>query len=160
MATDFHLQIGDIKGESTHDKHKEWIDVLSFSWGATQQGTMEFGGGGGAGKVSYQDFHFTMLINKATPKLIEACSTGEHFPKAIFSARKAGKEQHEYLKITFSDVIVTSYQTGGGSGSEIPTESVSLGFSKVEVEYKEQKADGSLGGTVKTGYDLKALKKI
>lgn len=158
MATDFFLKIDGIEGESQDSKHKAEIDILSFSWGATQGGTMAFGGGGGAGKVSMQDFHFTMNINKATPKLMLACASGEHIKKAILTCRKAGKEQHEFLKVTFSDILVSSYQTSGSGGDLIPMESLSLNYTKVEFEYKEQKPDGTLGGAIKAGWDTKANK--
>ncbi|HEX5432225.1 MAG TPA: type VI secretion system tube protein Hcp, partial [Bryobacteraceae bacterium] len=76
--------------------------------------------------------------------------------KAVLTCRKAGKEQQEYLKWTFSDLLVASYQTGGsGSSDVVPLDQIALNFSKVEVEYKEQKADGTLGGPIKGGYDLK-----
>ena len=114
MAVDFFLKIDGIPGESSDDKHKDEIDVLSWSWGANQTGTMSYGGGGGAGKVNFQDFHFTQRMNKATPKLMLACSNGEHIKKAVFIARKAGKEQQEYMKIVFSDILVSNYSTGGG----------------------------------------------
>ena len=76
------------------------------------------------------------------------------------TCRKAGKEQQEYLKITFSDVLVSSYHTGGHEGSPIPLEQIALNFAKVEFEYKEQKPDGTLGGAVKAGYDMKANKSL
>jgi type VI secretion system secreted protein Hcp len=122
---------------------------------------MSFGGGGGAGKVQMQDFHFTMKVNKATPKLILACASGEHIKKGVLTCRKAGKEQQEFLKYTFSDLLISSYQTGGASnGGVIPNDQISFNYGKMEVEYKEQKADGSLGGPIKTGWDLKANKKV
>ncbi len=160
MATvDYFLKIDGIDGESTDNKHKNEIDVLSWSWGETQSGTMAGGGGGGAGKVAMQDFHFVMKVNKASPKLLQACACGEHIKKAVLICRKAGKDQQEYLKITLSDLIVSSYQTGGSSGSDIlPTDQISLNYSKIEVEYKEQKADGTLGGAVKGGWNLKENK--
>jgi type VI secretion system secreted protein Hcp len=159
-AVDYFLKLENIEGESTDDKHKNEIDVESWSWGETQSGTHVGGGGGGAGKVSMQDFHFTMKVNKATPKLMLACAVGEHIPKAILTCRKAGKDQQEYLLITFSDLLVSSYQTGGSSGDVVPVDQISLNFSKIEVDYKPQKADGSLGSSVKVGYDLKANKKV
>lgn len=160
MATvDYFLKIDGIDGESTDSKHKNEIDVLSWSWGETQSGTMAGGGGGGAGKVAMQDFHFVMKVNKASPKLLQACACGEHIKKAVLICRKAGKDQQEYLKITLSDLIVSSYQTGGSSGSDIvPTDQISLNYSKIEFEYKEQKADGTLGGAVKGGWNLKENK--
>ena len=71
---------------------------------------------------------------------------------------QGGTDQQEYLKYTFSDVLVSSYQAGGSGGSGvIPTEQVSLNYSKMEIEYKEQKKDGTLGGAIKAGYDLKQM---
>jgi type VI secretion system secreted protein Hcp len=161
MAVDYFLKIDGIPGESHDDKHKDEIDLLSFSWGETQTGTSAGGGGAGGGKVSMQDFHFVMKVNKATPKLILACATGEHIKQGILTCRKAGKEQQEFLKYTFSDLLISSYQTGGSSsGDEIPMEQVSFNYSKMQIEYKAQKADGSLDGPVKAGYDLKLNKVV
>jgi type VI secretion system secreted protein Hcp len=158
-SVDYFLKIDGIEGESKDSKHKGEIDLTSWSWGQSNTGTFAAGGGGGGGKVSMQDFEFTMPVNKATPKLIKACATGQHIKKAVLTCRKAGKEQQEYLKITFSDLLVSSYQTGGSSGDNvIPEEHVSLNFAKIEYEYREQKQDGSLGGAVKAGYDLKLNK--
>src|SRR5690606_8982412 len=116
--------------------------IASFSWGATQSGTFSAGGGGGAGKVNMQDFHFVMTTNSASPKLMDACATGAHIKKAVLTCRKAGKEQQEFLKVTFSDILVSSYQTGGSQGGDLPTDQISLNFSKLEMDYKEQKSDG------------------
>jgi type VI secretion system secreted protein Hcp len=101
-----------------------------------------------------------MKVNKASPRLMLACATGDHIKKAVLTCRKAGKEQQEYLKITLSDLLVSSYQTGHGGGGVTPTEQFSLNFARVEIEYKEQKADGTLAPAVKTGYCLKSNKPI
>lgn len=160
-SVDYFLKIDGIKGESTDDKHKDEIDLESWSWGETNSGSHSGGGGGGAGKVQMQDFHFVMKTNKATPELMLSCAIGKHIKEATLTCRKAGGEQQEFLKIKFSDLLVSSYQTGGSSGGDvIPTEQISLNFSKIEYEYKPQKADGSLDGPVKAGYDLKLNKKV
>lgn len=159
-AVDFYLKLDGIDGESADHKHKGSIDIESFSWGVTQMGA-HGAGGGGAGKASFNDFHFTMKVNKATPKLMLACATGEHIKKAVLIARKAGKDQQEYMKVTMSDILVSSYQTGGSEGSNtLPSDQISINFAKIEVEYKEQKADGTLGGSIKAGYDVKANKAV
>jgi type VI secretion system secreted protein Hcp len=152
---DYFLKIDGIQGESQDSKHKNEIEIQSFSWGAVQSGTASHGGGMGAGKVQMQDFHFVMRVNKSSPKLMLACATGEHIKNAVLVCRKAGKEQQEYLKVTFTDLLVSSYQTGGSGGDVIPMDQISLNFSKVEIEYKEQKPDGSLGGAIKAFYDMK-----
>ncbi len=160
-AVDFYLKLDGIDGESADHKHKGSIDIESFSCGVTQMGAHGAGGGGGAGKASFNDFHFTMKVNKATPKLMLACATGEHIKKAVLIARKAGKDQQEYMKVTMSDILVSSYQTGGSEGSNtLPSDQISINFAKIEVEYKEQKADGTLGGSIKAGYDVKANKAV
>ena len=158
-AVDYFLKIDGIPGESQDHKHKDEIQLESFSWGATQGGGFSYGGGGGAGKVQMQDFHFVMKINKATPKLFLACANGEHIKSAILTCRKAGKEQQEFLIVKLSDVLVSSYQSGGSSaGDVVPTEQISFNFAKVEFEYKEQKPDGTLAGGIKAHYDLKQSK--
>ncbi|MBN1566666.1 MAG: type VI secretion system tube protein Hcp [Acidobacteria bacterium] len=160
MAVDMFLKIKGIEGESQDDKHKNEIDVLSWSWGETQTGTHAAGGGGGAGKVQMQDFHFVMKVNKASPKLLLACATGDHIGEAVLTCRKAGKQQQEYVKIVFSDCLVSSYQTGGSEGVEVPTEQISLNFAKIKFDYRAQKADGTLDGPITAGYDLKANKQV
>jgi type VI secretion system secreted protein Hcp len=153
MATvDYFLKIDGIPGESQDKTHKNDIQLSSFSWGASNMGTMAVGGGGGAGRVQFQDFSVVMGVNKASPKLMLACANGEHIKSAILVCRKAGKEQQEYLKYTFTDLLVSKFFSGGTD--VMPTEEISINFSKVEMEYKEQKADGTLGGSIKAHYDV------
>jgi type VI secretion system secreted protein Hcp len=160
-AVDYFLKIDGIEGESQDSKHKNEIHLESWSWGETQSGTGGHGGGGGAGKVNMQDFHFVMKINKASPKLFLACANGEHIKTAVLVCRKAGKEQQEFLTIKLSDILVSSYQTGGSGHSDIvPTDQISLNFSKIEFEYKAQKSDGSLDSPVKAGWNLQENKKV
>jgi type VI secretion system secreted protein Hcp len=158
-AVDYFIKFDGIKGESADVKHKDEIDVESWSWGETHAGAASSGGGGGAGKVSMQDFHFVMKLNRASPTLMKACATGQHIKMATLSARKAGKGQQEYLTFKFQDVLVSSIQTGGSEDADVlPTDQVSFNFAKLEVEYKPEKADGSLGAAVEFRYDLKANK--
>jgi type VI secretion system secreted protein Hcp len=157
-AVDYFLKIAGIDGESPHDKHKGEIDVESWSWGETQ--TASPVGGGGAGKVSMNDFAFTMKLNKASPKLFLACATGEHIKSAWITAHRTSDKSSEYfLKWSFSDLLISSYLIGASSG-EAPIDSISFNFSKIEVEYKEQKPDGTLAASIKAGWDLKKNVKI
>jgi type VI secretion system secreted protein Hcp len=159
-AADYFLKIDGIEGESKDTKHPSELEIESFSWGATQSGSFSSQGGGGAGKVSMQDFHFVVKNGKASPKLMEACATGQHIKQSLLTCRKAGGKQEEYLKVKFSDCLISSFQTGGSGSDILPLDQISFNFSKLEYEYFEQKADGSLAGVVKTGYDLKANKKL
>ena len=158
---DYFLKIDGIEGESEDAKHKNEIQLESWSFGESQGGTMAFGGGGGAGKVQMQDFHFVMKVNKSSPKLFLACANGEHIKKAVLTCRKAGKDQQEFYKVTFSDLLVSSFQTSGsGHADALPMEQISLNFAQIELEYKPQDAKGALGAAVKAGYNLKKAAKV
>jgi len=159
MAVDIFAKIGDIKGESLDSKHKDEVEVLSWSWGVSQSGSITRGGGGGEGKASFNDFNFTHHVDKASPVLMTACATGKHIKEATITVRKAGKGQQEFLIVKMSDVIITGVTPSGtGDGAAI-AESVAIQFAKVELEYKPQKADGSLDAGVFFKYDIKAQKE-
>jgi len=158
-VVDYFLKIDGIEGEAQDSKHKNEIHLESWSWGETNSGTSQTGLGLGAGKVAFGDFHFVMRSNKASPKLFLACATGEHIKKAVLTCRKAGKEQQEYLKWTFAEFLVSSYQTGGSASSDVvPLDQISINFTAAQVDYKEQKGDGTLGGAITTAYNVKTQK--
>ena len=157
MAADIFAKIGDIKGESLDAKHKDEIEVLSFSWGVTQAGSSPASGGSGTGKAIFQDLVIVHNIDKASPKLLEACATGQHLKDATITHRKAGKSQQEFLVVKMNDVIITAV-THGGTAGQPSAETVSVAFAKVDFEYRPQKPDGSLDAGIHFKYDLKANK--
>jgi len=159
MAVDIFAKIGDIKGESQDQTHKDEIEVFTWSWGVSQAGTMATGGGGGAGKASFDEITITHNLDKASPNLMKACTSGKHIPEATITARKAGEGQKEYLVVKLTDVMITSVKTEGTGGGEIG-ETISMQFAKVELEYKPQKKDGSLEAGLFFKYDLKANKAL
>jgi len=156
MAVDMFLKITDIKGESKDKSHKDEIDVLSWSWGMSQSGTMHAGGGGGAGKVSVQDLSLSKWFDFASTNLMLACCNGKHFKEAILTVRKAGEKPLEYIKITMTNVIITSVSTGGSGGEDRLTENVTLNFEKVKVDYDSQDEKGAKGDHNSLTYDIAA----
>ena len=159
MSADYFLQITGIAGESTDAKHKNWINVEAWSWGESNTQPVSAGSGSAAGKVQMQDFNFTTRVSKASPALFLACANGQHMKEAKLAAVKAGAMQQEFLTWTFSDVLVSGYQTAG-AGGDLVMDQVSLTFSKIKVEYKAQKPDGSLDTAIVAGWDKKANKKV
>ena len=155
------MKIDGIEGESLQKGHEKEIEITSFSFGESNVGSFAGNLGGGSGKVSMDDFHFTVPVNKSSPKLFLACATGEHIKKATLVCRKAGKTQQEFVKWTFTDLLISSYQTGGSAGADVlPVDQVSFNFTKIEVGYAAQKQDGSLDAVIPAGYDLKAGQKV
>ena len=159
MASGIFAKIGNIKGESLDSKHKGEVELLSWSWGVAQSGTMAHGGGGGEGKATFHDFNFTHHIDKASPVLLKACATGEHIKEATITVRKAGKGQQEFLIIKMNDVIITSVDLSGTGEAPASAAHVALQFAKVDLEYKPQKADGSLDAGLHFKYDIKGNKE-
>jgi type VI secretion system secreted protein Hcp len=161
MAADIFAKLGDIKGESLDSKHKDEIEVLSFSWGVTnaaQVGAPAGAAGAGAGRATFKDLTIIHAVDKASPSLMRACATGTHLKEATIVQRKAGKGQQEYLVIKMNDVIITGVMDGNVTGQP-GSETVNLIFSKVDLEYRPQKADGSLDAGIHFKYDLKANKE-
>jgi type VI secretion system secreted protein Hcp len=157
MAVDMFLKIETIDGETT-DKEmtkEKAIDILAWSWGVSQSGTTHMGGGGGAGKASFQDISCTKYIDSASHALLLGCATGEHFTKAVLTVRKAGKTQQKYVTITMEEVMITSVSTGGSGGEDRLTENISLNFAKVKFEYYYQDEKGVVSSTPKAfTYDI------
>jgi type VI secretion system secreted protein Hcp len=153
MGVDMFLKIDGIQGESTDASHVDEIEIFSYTWAESQPAAAS--GGTGAGRVTMQEFHFFMHVNKASPKLFLACASGARIRNAFLTVRRSGGNPVEFLKWTLTDVTVASYQTAASVPSgEAPTDQVSLRFTKIETEYTHVKPDGSLGVPVKEGWDL------
>ena len=157
MAQDIFAKIGDIKGESLDAKHKDEIEVLAFSWGVARTPPRGSRGGAGTGKAIFEDLSIEHRIDKATPALFEACATGRHIRDATITHRKAGEGQQEYLIVKLTDVVIAGVSHTGATDQPY-SEIVNLSFAKVDLEYRPQKVDGSLGTGLHFKFDLKAHK--
>ena len=156
---DYFLKLDGIAGESTDAKHKDEIELVSFSWGVTQSVVVSgSGGGAAAGRAKFQDFHFVMRVNKASPQLFLASCSGKHIKEASLSVRRAVKKQLEYLKIKFSDVLITSFEQA--AEQDAPEETISFAYSKIAFDYTPQGPQGASGGAISAGWDLSQNVKI
>ena len=145
-AVDAFLKVDGIKGESTDDKHKEEIDIESWSVG----GKVDLGsnaGGARAGKPCVSDLLLVKQVDKASPLLFQALVVGNHIANATLAVRKAGEKPQDYLVLTLKEVQVSSVQHS--SGGDLPMESVALNFASMEMTYKPIGRDGTAGAPVK-----------
>lgn len=157
MAFDAFLKIDGIPGESTDDKHKDWIEITSFSHSLEQpaSATASSAGGATAERVNHSTFNFTHLLDKASPKLYEACCTGKHIKEVTLELCRAGGDKMKYMEIKMEQVIVSSVAPSGAAGQDFPSEAVRLSYGKIKWTYTQQKrADGAGGGNVSAGWDL------
>ena len=162
MAFDAFIKLDGIPGDSSDDKHKEWINVLSFSTGMSQPATMvaKSSAGAAGGRVEFSEFSFIHYMDKASPKLFLNCANGTHIPNVVVHLCRATGDKQKYLEYKLTDVIIASVRPGGssGGGEDVPLEEVSLTFATIEVIYTETDAAGKAKGDIKAKYDLKAQK--
>lgn len=164
MAFDAFLKIDGIPGECTDDKHKDWIEVLSFAHGMEQpaSATASSVGGATAERVNHGTFDIVHLLDKSSPKLYEACCTGKHIREVVIELCRAGGDKVKYMEVKLEQVLVSRVQSGGAANDQgFPQESVSFSYGKIRWTYAQQKRDdGAAAGNVGAGWDLTANKVI
>ena len=162
MATDAFLKIEGIEGESTDDKHKNWIEVLSYSHGLSQPASATSGTGGRSKeRVEMADFSVMKVLDKASPNLALAVCDGRHIPTVTIELCEASGEKHKYMEYVMEDVIVSSLQPSGSSGGDKPLESLTFNFGKIKWTYYPITHGGKESGKVgPVGWNLEENKKI
>ena len=156
---DIYIKLEGIDGESQDDKHKTWIDVLSFGYSVSQSSSAFSGGGSGVGKANFDTLSFAHYVDKASPNLFLYCALGKHIPKVELSCCKSGGGSQEYMRVTLEDAIVTNVAPSGASAEALVSEMVSLSYAKIKIEVKEQNKDGSMGAAVTGAWNVKENKK-
>ena len=159
MAFDCFLKIDGIDGESTDDKHADWIELLSFSHGVSQpsSGSVSSGGARSAERCDHQDFSVVKTLDKASPKLNLFCCNGKHVASIKMELCRATESKQKYMEYVLSDVIVSSVRPGGSSegGEALPLEEVSFNYGKIEWTYTPtDHKTGKPGGAVPAHWDL------
>lgn len=163
MAFDAFLKIDGIPGESTDDKHTDWIEIKSFHHGLAQpsSATASTAGGATAERVKHEDFNITHLLDKASPKIYDACCTGKHIKDITIELCRAGGDKVKYMDIKMEQVVISSVSVAGGGVTDFPAEVITFNYGKIKWTYTQQKrADGAGGGNVSAGWDLTANKTI
>jgi type VI secretion system secreted protein Hcp len=173
---DMYLNIDGIKGETQDDKHKDWIEVLSYSHVMSQpvSSTKSSAGGATTGRTTHGDFSITKYIDLASPNLAAAVTNGKHISKVTFEMCRAGGSQVPFMTVTLGQVIVSKVQHNGpqnvggagdiennpgagvGAGTStslaapnadvLPTETIHLNYGTIEWKYTQQKRTDGSGG--------------
>ncbi|HTY85076.1 MAG TPA: type VI secretion system tube protein Hcp [Silvibacterium sp.] len=157
MAVDYFLKLSDgIQGESSDSNHKDEIQIMSWSWGASQVSSVAGTGGSGAGKADLSDFSIMTYFDKATPKFFKSIGLGTHIKTGTMSAIKSGADGKPYLKVDFKELFVSSLQISGSS--EIPTVSLSFTYNEIKIDYSVQDENGNLKSTGPITYNTKENK--
>lgn len=153
MSIDCHLKLDGVEGESTHVNHKGEIVIHNWEWDLFNKSNVE-GGGMGVGKGMPGNFLLHKKYDKSSPVISKYCASGKHFASAKLSMSLAGGKQEDFLVITLKEVFITHHQMDASSDGEV-MDKVSMSFSDIEYTYKPQKPDGTFGGEVKSGWNLR-----
>ncbi|HEX8713580.1 MAG TPA: type VI secretion system tube protein Hcp [Terracidiphilus sp.] len=156
MAVDYFLKLDGIEGESADEKHKNQIQLMSWSWGASNMSSVAGTGGSGAGKVDMSDFNLMTFFDKSTPKFFKNISKGTHITKGTLEAVKSGADGKPYLKIDFQEIFITSLQMS--ASSEVPSVSITFTYNEIKVDYSQQDEKGNLVSTGAVTYNTKQNK--
>ncbi len=156
MAVDFFLKLADIKGESIVAGHTDDIQIMSFSWGASQTTSVSGSGGSGAGRANLADLSIMKNYDASSVPLFKALLKGTHIATGVLTASKAGGDGKPFIQLSMTELFVTSVQTSGSS--EVPMESVSFSYNTIKSEYFKQDDKGILKASGDVTYDLKANK--
>ena len=146
-----YLKIGDIKGESTDDGHKDWINLLSVSNSITRP--MAAGASGATrhrSSATFGDIVCVKEVDASTPKLQEAIADGTNFKKVNIdlTTSSEGGKRVPYLLWELSNARVSSYSVSGATDGAPPTEQISLNFEEIKVTYDKLGKDNKSGGKI------------
>jgi type VI secretion system secreted protein Hcp len=161
MAIDAYLQIEGIKGESTDDKHKDWIEVSHVGYGVHQPraATVSTAGGHTNGRAEFGNLMFKKLADLASPVLLQTCAAGKTIPKAVFEFMRADSDGRPipYFRIELENLMIADVQPDSGDGGII-SEQVQLAYAKIKWTYTKQSIRGGSDGKTVGGWDCAANK--
>jgi len=122
------MKLGDIKGEATDAEHKDWIIIESVSAPATPATS-----GQATGKRQHKPFVITKAVDRASPMLQEASTSGKHFPTVVIEIAASDEGRATYLRYKLENVVISSYSTGGSAGGGVPMEEIAFNYEKIKI---------------------------
>jgi type VI secretion system secreted protein Hcp len=153
MSIDCYLKLDGIKGEAVQKDHKDEIEIVNWNWDVNNP-SCTVGSGSSVGKGTPGFVSLSKNYDSASPTLAKYCANGKHFTTATLSMAKSGEGQQTFLTVTLKEVFIASVGVNATKGGDV-SESVSISYGDIEFAYKPQKADGSMGGDVKFGWDTR-----
>ena len=145
--TFLHVQTkraGKVKGEATEPGHADDIHVVGWQWGVSAGSAI--GNTQATSRRSYSALTVHKQIDSATTALMSALATNDEVKEAKLTLRRAGGDQEDFFTIKLEKARITSVQHSGEADGGT-RETVTIAFTKVEVEYKPQKSTGLRGGS-------------
>ena len=158
MAFDAFIKIDGIEGESTDDQHPGWIEIIAYRSGHSMPISKRTSSTQGAtlGRVNFNTFTFSKLIDKSSPLLLSACAAGTHINEITVELCRAGTDKVKFIKYKFKNSLISSVLTSSGDPNNgFPVELVKIAFGKIEWCYRQQNRSGGWAlGHIAAAWDL------
>lgn len=154
--TDMFLWVDGIPGESTDDKHRDYIDVAAYHYGVSRPGQQfPVDVRPPTPVANHADLTVVKQIDRASPKLFLACCSGQHFKQVRFDVFRPGGAPTRIIGYTMTDVIITSVKPVGSSIGDTPylMEEISFNYAQIEVRYTPIKPDGTPNADIVVRWD-------
>lgn len=141
-ASPIFMQYEGIDGSVTAAGHEKWIEINSCQWATPLPAPPPAPAPAGVATGGPGSLRAVRRVDKASPLLSKAATSGKVVPSVLVDIPKGtAPGATPYLRYELKNVMVTSYSVSGqGAGDPVPTESLSINFTKIEYKYQEQKA--------------------
>jgi type VI secretion system secreted protein Hcp len=153
-----YVKYGKIKGDATHEDHKDWLDVSSLQWGVGRAIMTPSGSSKNreASEPSVSEVTVTKQMDASSTSFFTEAVTGVKGTEVTIDLVSTGNPGRTYATYTLSDCLVSGYSMS--SGGDRPSESLSFNFSKVEFKYTPSETENDAGNPVTVSYDLATTK--
>lgn len=142
---------GKVKGEVTTDGHVDDIELVGWQWGLSASSAL--GNTQVTARRSYTALTVVKHIDQASTALMAALATNDEVKEARLTMRRAGGEQEDFYTIKLQGARISAVQQGADPDGET-RETVTIAFTKVDVEYRPQRATGLRGGSTSFSDEL------
>lgn len=154
-----YMQYKGIDGDATQAGFTDWIKVESFQFGVGRGITTQTGAALNreASEPSVSEITVTKLLDKASGPILQNVCTERKGQDCKIAFVSQGDPGEKYLEYTLTNTLISGLSIS--SGGDRPVESVSLNFTKVEIEVKPLSPDNTAAGPFKFAYDIAQAKK-
>lgn len=155
-----YMQYKGIDGDATQSGFQNWIKIESFQFGVGRGITTQTGAALNreATEPSVSEVTVTKLLDKASGPLMQNVCTEKKGADCKIAFVSQGDPGEKYLEYTLTNTLISGLSIN--SGGDRPSESVSLNFTKVEIEVKPLATDNTAEGPFKFAYDIAQAKKV
>lgn len=147
----YFLQLDGVPGDSVDATHQAWIDVNSYSWGASNSSAVT-ASGWSPSKSTVSGLTLSTEFGSASPLLFLRTMNGRRAATALLQGVTAGASPRKFVELALKDVAVSSYQS---SASEAPFDSFSLAFSAITYSVFLQDSAGGPGQTISATWNVR-----